>query len=353
MSRRRFVSAAALVAAVALGATGCISSDRTTDPSFTPVPTAGADGPSSSPTPPSRPQVVDPPWPCPDKNVNVIAACLRGTGGIIPNGDGSATQVVEAQTGAIIASSRTTAPKTVATLPADPGGLYDIALSPTFDQDGLYYAILASGGSARVVRFAVGQEPKPVLTGLPAGSGAIAFSGTTLLVATAAGSGPLAGKVLAIDDPRAGDNPTRTLADGLGPQAVVCTSGSSAFVVDRAPGGDRLQELKPQAAPTAVWRFRGTAGVAGCAVTDDGVYVTLADAKQIVRIDPPTPQRPTVSEPTPMVNGEWGVLGRIVPVPGAGVLQVATSNRGTPKAGPTEDRVFVITAAGSPPENRS
>lgn len=50
------------------------------------------------------------------------------------------------------------------------GGLLGLAVSPTYAQDGLVYAYVTTDDDNRVVRFRLGEEPKAVLTGIPASS---------------------------------------------------------------------------------------------------------------------------------------------------------------------------------------
>jgi glucose/arabinose dehydrogenase len=91
------------------------------------------------------------------------------------------------------------------------GGLLGLALSPNYAQDGLIYAYLTTDDDNRVVRFRLGEDPKPVLTGIPAASnhngGRIAFGPDGLLYVTtgdalsssrAQDPGSLGGKILRV-----------------------------------------------------------------------------------------------------------------------------------------------------------
>jgi glucose/arabinose dehydrogenase len=102
------------------------------------------------------------------------------------------------------------------------GGLLGIALSPNYESDDLIYAYYSTDEDNRVVRFRLGEDPEPVLTGIPVASfhngGRIAFGPDGFLyVGTGdAGNRPssqdtnsLAGKILRIT-PEGGvpeDNP--------------------------------------------------------------------------------------------------------------------------------------------------
>lgn len=69
------------------------------------------------------------------------------------------------------------------------GGLLGIAVSPDYDKDGLVYAYYSTAQDNRVVRFKLGETPRPVLTGIPRGrthnGGRIAFGpGGALFIGT-------------------------------------------------------------------------------------------------------------------------------------------------------------------------
>ena len=93
------------------------------------------------------------------------------------------------------------------------GGLLDLAISPTFDQDGLIYAYLSTATDNRVVHFSLGSPPSAIVTGIPKGrtgnAGRIAFDATGALLtgtgdagrpALAASATSLAGKILRTSD---------------------------------------------------------------------------------------------------------------------------------------------------------
>lgn len=105
---------------------------------------------------------------------------------------------------------------------AGEGGLLGIALSPKYRRDKLVYAYLTTKSDNRIVRFRLGQKPKPILTGLERSSvhngGRIAFGPDGLLYAGVGDAGDtelpqdrdsLNGKILRIN-PNGGvpkDNP--------------------------------------------------------------------------------------------------------------------------------------------------
>ena len=176
----------------------------------------------SSPTPPSSgpqspPGSSGPPSdPCVPTDPAVIAACLDAPWGLVPLADGLSALVGERRTGRILRVAYQRKPVLVATVPGiDPaggGGLLGLAVSPSYDEDGLLYAYVSTATDNRIVRIAAGGVPKPIFTGIPRGSrnngGPITFDGRYLLVATGdtgrpalAGSvSSLAGKVLRLDE---------------------------------------------------------------------------------------------------------------------------------------------------------
>src|SRR3954447_2737427 len=173
------------------------------------------------PGPPSEeqgpPQDADPwmtpePTGCADPALQVVATCVSPISAVAVLPDARTALVAERTTGRVLRVQRGMDPVLVTTVPVDAsggGGLTGLVLSPGYAEDHLVYAYATTPQDNRVLRLAPGEEPKPVLTGIPRGSrdnaGALATSGKDLLlVATgAAGAAPdagsLAGKLLRID----------------------------------------------------------------------------------------------------------------------------------------------------------
>ncbi len=109
----------------------------------------------------------------------------------------------------------------VQTLPADgsgEGGLLGVAVSPTYDEDGLVYAYYTTAEDNRVVRFRLGEEPEPILTGIPVNTyhngGRIEFGPDGLLYV---GTGEAGDKPISQDVSSLGGKILRVNPDGTVP----------------------------------------------------------------------------------------------------------------------------------------
>jgi glucose/arabinose dehydrogenase len=168
----------------------------------------GGGGPGGAGPSPSNGKKIDP---------DVVATQLAAPVGLALLPDGSAL-VGERTTGRIVQVQ----PKagqpvpTVRTLhgldTAGDGGLLDLALSPTFNEDGLIYAYVTTPSDNRVVDFTLHGPVTPVFTGIPKGrtgnTGRIVFGWDgDLYIGTGDAGRPrlaaepdsLAGKVLRVD----------------------------------------------------------------------------------------------------------------------------------------------------------
>lgn len=183
---------------------------------------SGQPGGSSAPRGPSQKP--------PKKDPLVVATHLTAPVGLTLLTDGSAL-VGERTTGRIVRVQPQPGKPvpTVRTLhgldASGDGGLLDLAVSPTYDEDNLIYAYITTPTDNRVVDFTLDGPVTPVRTGIPKGStgntGRLAFApdgnlyvgtGDAGKPALAADPKSLAGKVLRITDigrPAAG-NPTPT-----------------------------------------------------------------------------------------------------------------------------------------------
>ncbi|WP_050982704.1 PQQ-dependent sugar dehydrogenase [Mycolicibacterium phlei] len=289
-----------VLCAALLGVSGCARFDDLQSQPFTTEPEL-APGPRTTPPPPPPLPATPFPKECPAPGV--MQGCLESTSGLIMLPDSQSALVAERTTGAIKEISVRAEPKIKTTIPVDPagdGGLMDIVLSPTYQQDRLMYAYISTPEDNRVVRIADGDIPKPILTGIPKGptgnTGSLIFtSPTTLLVQTgdagdpaaAADPASMAGKLLRIEQPTTVDQaPTTTALSGLGAAGGLCLdkADGSLYVTDRSPTGDRLQRITKDSKTSTVWTWPDRPGVAGCAAQDGAVLVNLVNTKQTVAV---------------------------------------------------------------------
>ncbi len=300
---RRSITAGVAVVCATLplaAASGCARFDNTVSQPFT-TPPELVPGPPSTPPPP--PPLPAKPFPKACPAPGVMQGCLESTSGLIMGSDAKTALVAERTTGAVKEVSVSAEPKVKVVIGVDSagdGGLMDIALSPTYEQDRLMYAYISTPTDNRVIRIADGDVPKDLLTGIPRGAagntGSLIFtSPTTLLVQTGDAGNPalaadpksLAGKVIRIEQPTTVDQAAPTTAlSGLGAGGGMCRdpADKSLYVTDRAPAGDRLQRIDPDGKATTVWTWPDRPGVAGCAALDGTVLVNLVNTKQTVAI---------------------------------------------------------------------
>lgn len=319
--------------------------------------------------PPSQGVPSAPGKPGSQQDANVVADHLDAPWGLtmLPNGD---ALVGERPTGRILeVSPKAAPPRFVMRIPGidahGDGGLLGLAIGPTFGQDGLVYAYITTAQDNRVLRFAIGQKPKAILTGIPKGAtrngGRIAFGPDGFLyVGTGDGGRPsvaakprgLAGKILRIDvfGKPAKRNPTpgsAVYARGLGDVEGLCWSRTrqlyavdtdrvDTVTVDTVTGGAAVSVK-----PLYRWPAGNPAGPGSCAVEGFGLFVPQLAGERIDGIalgTTATVNRP----PTQLFTRAYGRLRSIVAA-SDGALWITTSNRdghGTPRPG--DDRVLRI-----------
>ncbi|MBJ8343425.1 sorbosone dehydrogenase family protein [Antrihabitans sp. YC2-6] len=367
--RRRLAVAVSLVslALLVLALPGCARFDDSASSPFSPEPTfSGSDRTSPKPPRPTRPPRT--PGPCVDPDESVVATCLDTTGGLVVLPDGVTALVAERRTGRImkvIALEQKTLE--VARVEVDgsfDGGLLDLALSPTYTEDGIIFAYISTPYDNRVVRLTSnGDPPKDVLTGIPKGergnNGALDFvSPTELLVLTgdagdpAAANDPnsLAGKLLRIDNPSVGppgsQPPPQVVMSGIGAAGDLCPQGGGVvWVTDRTPTEDRLQKITDGVpAPAPAWTWADRPGVAGCAAGGGRVAVmlTFGRAAAILTVDE---SGAITTAPNLVAQDQYGQLGGAAIGPD-GTAWAATVNKTGGQPGPNDDRVVIIPFGG-------
>ncbi|QXG76964.1 PQQ-dependent sugar dehydrogenase [Modestobacter sp. L9-4] len=295
-----------------------------------------------------------------DGDPNVVATDLAVPTGLVVLPDGTAV-VGERDTGRLMKVFPDRSPATeLMTLPGidtgGDGGLLGLAISPTFTEDGLFYAYVSTATDNRVVRFPLGGTPNPVLTGIPHGAehngGGLLFGADgTLFVGTgdvgdpalAADQTSLAGKVLAVDVFGQPVGPSPVLSSGHRDVTALCTDGVGPVFATDAPDqldavspGERRQREEPITSIAAP-----DAGLAGCAVSGPYVFLGALDGKRVHVVELDGTRTP-VGEPEPFLQDVYGRL-RTVVLGSDGALWITTSNEdgvGTPAE--DDDRVIRI-----------
>lgn len=400
MLTRIAVSAAAVVA-LALS-TGCDGGAAGSTPTWVPqqnyqgnidprpqLPRPGLPAPSESSTPPGG-SVSPPGRPRPSPTTgrptdpNVVATKLNQPTGLVVLPDGTAL-VAERTTGRIWR---------VQPVPGKPavlvqrlagvdgsgdGGLLDLAMSPTFEQDGLLYAYLTTATDNRVVHFSLGSAPSVVIAGIPKGrtgnAGRLAFDATGALLtgtgdasrpALAASTTSLAGKILRTSDigRPLPDNPvpgSRVYARGLRSVDGLCVdprTGLRIAISAAAPGDsttsgtvDEVNVIRPgtdygwpgedaTSLPPARTLPPTSTGGGGCALADNRLFVATSTGKALAMSE--VGQRTTLGAFSASLQNTYGRLAGVV-AGSDGALWLTTRNRdghGTPIA--DDDRVIRI-----------
>ncbi len=354
---------AACVALTAGMLAGCASFDDSASQPFTPAPTIipEGSGPTTTPPPPSGSQRAA--GPCIDPDPNVVVSCLDTTAGLTSLPDAQQALVTERITGRILKvqavppSEVPPAPVEVAKLDVDAsgdGGLDDVTLSPTYDQDGLIYAYITTPSDNRIVRIGAGGVPKAILTGIPKGStgnhGAISFTSPTQMVVLTGNAGnpgaasdpnSLAGKLFTIDNPSPGNATPKIMDSGIGIAGGVCPDQKDQiWFTDRTATQDRLQRIGPDGVVTTGWTWPDRPGVAGCAAAGDGVAVSLTGGKALAFANADPNTHAITSPPTLVAQNKYGALFGAALGPDGNVW-VDTVNK-PDHAGPLDDRVVRI-----------
>ena len=394
-------SAVAAAAAVALAATaGCNGGAAGSAPTWVPqqnyqgnndprpqLPRPGLPAPSEPSTPPGGPGTTPgTPRPSPSTtkpvaDPSVVATKLNQPTGLVVLPDGTAL-VAERTTGKIWR---------VQPVPGKPavlvqrlagvdgrgdGGLLDLAISPTFGQDGLLYAYLSTATDNRVVHFALGSTPSVVIAGIPKGrtgnAGRIAFDATgALLIGTgdagrprlAASPTSLAGKILRTSDigRPLPDNPvpgSAIYARGLRSVDGLCVdprTGLRIAISAGAPGTshplDEVNVIKAGAdygwpaddatsTPPAKTLPPASSGGGGCALLANRLFVATSNGKALALSE--VTQRSVLGAFTSSLQDRYGRLAGVV-AGTDGALWLTTRNRdGHGKPIADDDRVIRI-----------
>lgn len=353
--RTRAAMAAAIVAVTAVA--GCADFSGSEAAPFTGPPTGQVTTTKpETPVMPSR--APKPPGPCIDQDPLVIATCLTEPTALLGTADLDHTYVAE-RGGAIQYTTTDLPNREVARLGVDTsgdGGLTSIALSPSYNEDRLFYAYVSTPTDNRVVRLTPGDEPKVILAGIPKGAtgnaGSLLFVNRDLVVATgnagdqnaARDPGSLAGKVLLLPSPgTVSPMKPQVIATDGGVRPSLCRSpkGGPIFIADQGLTQDRLRVVTPGSPASVSWSWPDRPGLAGCAVTDGAVLVSEARAGKVELVLLPDGATTADKEPVQVLDRtKYGVFGRLATGP-KGLPLGVTTNKPNPVA-PTDDRVVIL-----------
>jgi glucose/arabinose dehydrogenase len=323
--------------------------------------------------------------------VSTVAEGLRvpWSFAFLPDGD---ALVTERDSGRVLRVSPSGDVREVQTLPeggVGEGGLLGIAVSPEYDSDRYVYAYTTTASDNRVVRFRIGGEPEPVLTGIPVNSyhngGRIAFGPDGMLYVTTGDAGDtansqdrgsLGGKILRVapDGSIPQDNPfpgspvyslghrnVQGLAWDARGQLFASEFGQNTWdEANRIEAGENYgwPEVEGEGGegrgyidPITVWPT-SEASPSGAEVLVNGaipqwegdLFVTALRGESLWRLE--LDDRGTVTDRERLLEGEAGRV-RDVAQASEGSLWVSTSNRdgrGTPAE--NDDRIFRLAPAG-------
>lgn len=327
------------------------------EPSRPPEPEPDGD-PSAAPTPSG----------CVDPDPQVVATCLAPVAAIAVLPD-ARTALVAERGGRVLRVQRGVAPAVVTTVPVDTaggGGLTGLVLSPGYAEDRLVYAYATTATDNRVLRLAPGEDPEPVLVGIPRGprdnAGALSTDGrNALLVATgSAGTAPdaasLAGKLLRIDTlgrpaPGNPDPASPVYSSGLQEPGGVCVGGGAIWVTDHTRTRDVLYRAGPGPLGEPGWTWPDRPGVGACVAQQGLLLVALAGGRSVFVLRPDPETGAFTGDPETILPNRYGRLTAAAGAPD-GLLWVGTANRGAGKAVPSDDRVIRIQPPAGGGESR-
>jgi glucose/arabinose dehydrogenase len=400
--RLPFFSVAVLLAVVLLLSAGCGGSGVEQGSSDEPSEPAGEGGQTEL-TESGVPPAEDTGNPDPESTTanagpvqvetSVVATGLEAPWDLVFTPEGEAL-VTERDSGRLLSVGASGNVEELQTLPAGgvgEGGLLGLALSPDYERDGLIYAYYSTDTDNRVVRFREGEEPEPVLTGIPVNSfhngGRIAFGPDgNLYVGTGdAGDRPssqdtdsLAGKILRLTPEGGvpGDNPfpnnplysyghrnVQGLAWDANGQLYASEFGQDTYdEVNRiVPGGNYgWPEVEGEGGegsgyvdPVATFFPTSEASPSGVEILEGGAipqwegdfFMAALRGQRLYRLD--LDESGAVVGQEELLQGEAGRLRHVVQAPD-GSLWVLTSNRdGRGNPVPNDDRIIRLGPAGS------
>ncbi|HEX2183521.1 MAG TPA: PQQ-dependent sugar dehydrogenase [Rubrobacteraceae bacterium] len=198
-----------LLSCVACGANEIGSSPESSTPESEPRPTTEAREATAGPPAEGEREASD--RDPVEVERSVVATGLEVPWGLafLPGGDALFTERDSGRLLRMDASGNVEEVQTLPTRGYGEGGSLGLAVSPGYERDGYVYAYYTTGVDNRVVRFRLGEEPEPILTGIPFNTyhdgGRIAFGPDGMLYVatgdagdptTSQDRGSLGGKIL-------------------------------------------------------------------------------------------------------------------------------------------------------------
>lgn len=323
--------------------------------------------------------------------VETLATDLEAPWGatFLPDGD---ALVTERDSGRLLRVSDTGDTEEVQRIPeggSGEGGLLGVAVSPDYETDELVYVYYTTGEDNRVGRFKLGEEPEPILTGIPVNTyhdgGGLAFGPDGMLYVTTGDAGipdtaqdkdSLSGKILRLtpdgdipEDNPFPDNPAYSYGHRNVQGLAWDESGqlyASEFGQDRYDEVNRIEaggnygwpEVEgeggePEYIDPVQTFATSEASPSGAAIPEDSAipqwdgdfFMAALRGARLWRLD--LDADGGVTEKEALLNGEYGRLRNTVQAPD-GSLWVFTNNRdgrGTPNEG--DDRILRLAPAGN------
>ena len=287
-----------------------------------------------------------------DPDPAVIATCLGPTVAVVGLPTEAKAIVAEQDTGRLQIVSDSEPPQEFARISPEAGAVVGLALSPSYAQDKLVYAVLVRDGATRVARIAAGDTEKIVGDNLPAspnGAAGIAFVDDTLTIGVGT-------EILRFPDFDGVGTVGRseTVASLSDPVTGLCTPPTAApglFATTSAPAGAALQQID-NGAVVRMWAWNDVPLATGCAVTPGGVAVALPDAHRVDLLGVDPTAGIAVGSPQPLAEEQYGRIAG-VGLMASNAIVGTTINTDGGQPVPTDDRAIILPIAGSSADERT
>lgn len=358
-------SCAIVVATSLLGA--CARFDEAESAPFSPAPEMGSafdaeprvpqpdmpgPPPMSSPSAPPSAAQEGPSGPCDDPDPAVIATCLEPTVAVAGMPTAAQAIIAERATGRLLVVSDNADPQPFSTIDPSAGQVVGIALSPSFEQDKLVYALLTRDGQTRVARIAAGDSEKIVGDNLPAnttGTGGIAFVDGILTVGVGT-------EVLRFPDFNGigqigRSEPVGTVSGDITGLCTPPLGDAALFATTTSPTGSAVQQVN-NGAVVELWAWPDQPLASGCAVTPGGIAVALPEAERVDLLGLNVEAGVVDGSPQSLAVEKYGrIAGVGLMASNAIVATTVNKDGGQPVA--SDDRAVILPIAGGSSDERS